>query len=151
MARMHSRKKGVSKSKKPASKKVPEWVSMDKEELQLLIEKFAKKNESTAKIGMILRDSYGVPDVKGILGMSISKYLATKGYNSDFPEDLKNLMKRVLQLRKHYELNKQDRAAKRGIQLGDSKINRLVKYYKEKGVLESTFRYVPSELNIYLK
>ena len=51
------------------------------------------------------------------------------------PEDLNSLIKKDIQLIKHFESNKQDMFAKRGIRLTESKINRLVKYYKKKGRL----------------
>ena len=46
------------------------------------------------------------------------------------PEDLSALIKRDIQLLKHLEGNKQDQVAKRGLRLTESKINRLVRYYK---------------------
>jgi len=151
MARMHSRDKGKSKSRRPAVRSVPEWVTIDKKELQKLITKMAKEKKSPAIIGMELRDAYGVPDVAMLLGESITSYLASQNLKKDFPEDLVSLMRRALALRKHFELNKQDMTAKRGIQLTDSKINRLIVYYKEQKVLEPTFRYIPSELNLYVQ
>jgi small subunit ribosomal protein S15 len=148
---MHSRDKGQSKSQRPAVRSVPEWVTIDKKELQKLILKMAKDGKSAAKIGLELRDAYGIPDVAALLGEKVTAYLISQNVKKDFPEDLLALMRRALALRKHFGTNKQDRTAKRGIQLTDSKINRLVKYYKEKKALETTFRYIPSELNLYVR
>lgn len=151
MARMHSRAKGKSGSTKPVEKKIPEWVTIDKKELKLLITKLAKEGKSSAEIGLILRDSYGIPDASLILEQGIYSFMREKNLNKNLPEDLMALMTRVFALRKHFENNKQDTTAKRGIQLTDSKINRLVKYYKKAGVIEPEFRYKASELNLYLQ
>lgn len=150
MARMHSRAKGKSGSTRPINPDTS-WVSMDKEELELLIKKFAKEGKTSAQIGLILRDSYGIPDATIILGKRIATFMTEEKLMGQFPEDLSALMKKVFTLRKHFDSNKQDTTAKRGIQLTDSKINRLVKYYKEKGVLAADFRYRPADLNMYLQ
>ena len=42
---------------------------------------------------------------------------------------------------KHLEKNKKDMVAKRGIQLTSSKIHRLAKYYKRKGILPQDWKY----------
>jgi len=151
MARMHSRAKGKSGSTKPVEKKLPEWVSIDKKELELLITKLAKEGKSSAEIGLILRDSYGIPQADLILGKGIYSFMREHDLNKNLPEDLLALMTKVFALRKHFDANRQDKTSKRGIQLTDSKINRLVKYYKKAGVIETNFKYKPSELNLYLQ
>jgi small subunit ribosomal protein S15 len=151
MARMHSRDKGQSKSRRPTVRSVPEWVTIDKKELAKLITKMAKDKKSAAQIGLELRDAYGVPDVAVLLGETITSYLASQKLTGTYPEDLVSLMRRALALRKHFETNRQDKTARRGIQLTDSKINRLVKYYKESNKLDTKFRYIPSELNLYVQ
>lgn len=148
---MHSRAKGKSGSTKPVEKKLPEWVSIDKKELELLITKMAKDGKSSAEIGLILRDSYGIPQADLILGKGIYSFMREKKLNKNLPEDLLALMTKVFTLRKHFESNRQDMTSKRGIQLTDSKINRLVKYYKKTGVMDTNFKYKPSELNLYLQ
>jgi small subunit ribosomal protein S15 len=148
MARMHSGKKGKSGSKRPSEK--AEWVKIDKKELEMLIVKMAKEGKTSAEIGLTLRDSYGIPDAKKILGVKVYSFLKSKGVVHKIPEDLRYLMKKSFELRKHVEFNQQDRVSKRGVKLADSKINRLVKYYKESGVLEPDFRYRPAELNLYI-
>ena len=44
-------------------------------------------------------------------------------------------------IKKHLEENKQDKTAKRGTQLTESKINRLIKYYKKTEVLPNDWKY----------
>ncbi len=141
MARMHARKKGKSGSNKPFNNKVPEWVNIKSNEVEKLVIDLAKKELSTSKIGIKLRDSYGVPSVKLITGKKISKIIAEKGLAPEYPEDLMNLMKKAVNLRKHLELNHHDIHNKHSIQLIESKIKRLVKYYKRNNRLPAKWNY----------
>ena len=138
---MYSRRKGKSGSKKPVKKGKISWLRYSENEIEQLIIKLAKQGKSQSEIGMILRDTYGVPDVKRILNIKISKILRDHKLNKEIPEDLLNLVKKEINLMKHLELNKKDMSARRGLILTESKINRLVKYYKKKGVLSKDWVY----------
>lgn len=151
MARMHSRDRGKSASKKPVKRNVPSWVRYKPKEIELLIIKLAKDNHTPSEIGMMLRDTYGVPDVRTVLKKKISKILEEKKLLKEIPEDLMALMKKAIAVRKHLEENKQDKSAKRGLQLTDSKINRLVKYYKNSGKLSDDWKYNPKRLRLYIE
>ncbi len=135
MARMYSRRKGKSGSTRPVDKKKKTWMKYDAKEAESLVLKLAKTGLTKSQIGLTLRDSYGVPDIKIITKKSISKILEKNKLEAELPEDLNSLIKKDIQLIKHFESNKQDMPAKRGIRLTESKINRLVKYYKKKGRL----------------
>ncbi len=141
MARMHSRDKGKSGSSRPATREKKEWVRYKSKEVELLILKLAKDGNKASRIGLILRDSYGIPSVKDIIGKGISQVLKEYDLLGELPEDLLNLIKRSVNLKKHFEENRQDMTAKRGSQLTDSKINRLIKYYKRTGVLSKDWKY----------
>ena len=78
MARMHSRARGKSGSKKPTKKSVPAWVVYKPKEVELLIIRHAKEGKKGSQIGMIMRDQYGIPDVKILIGKSISQILKEK-------------------------------------------------------------------------
>src|SRR3989338_2978837 len=130
MARMYSRKKGKSGSKKPVEKKVQAWVRYKPKEVEMLIIKLAKEGQSASHIGLHLRDTYGIPSAQALLGKSINMLLKEKGLLSEIPEDIMALIRRSIALEKHMEENKQDMTANRGLQLTTSKIMRLVKYYK---------------------
>ena len=151
MARMHSKKKGKSGSTKPVRKVSPSWLKYKPFEVEKLVEKLAKEGESSAKIGIILRDSYGIPSVKSITNKKINKILKENNLLPKIPEDLKNLMKRTLTLIKHLEKNKKDEVAKRGLQLTESKIRRLVKYYKKNKLLSKDWKYSRDKINLLLK
>lgn len=139
MARMYSRKKGKSRSHKPPVKVVPRWLPYKKEEVYQLVVDLAKAGYSSAMIGTILRDQYGIPDVKTITGKSISQIMKENNLYPQYPEDLLNLFRKAVRLYDHLQKNKKDKASKRGYECLVSKINRLIKYYKRKRILPADF------------
>ncbi|MBT5022047.1 30S ribosomal protein S15 [Candidatus Woesearchaeota archaeon] len=141
MARMYSRKKGNSSSKRPIKKTVPSWMGYKPKEVELLIAKLAKEGKTVAQIGLHLRDNYGIPDVKAVTKKKISKILGEKKLLHPIPEDLRDLIKRSLAIRRHLEENHKDQPAKRGLTLTESKVRRLVKYYKQVGKLSVDWKY----------
>lgn len=141
MARMHSRKKGKHGSKKPAKKTVPSWIRYKPKEIELLIAKLTKEGKNTSQIGILLRDVYGIPNVSALCGKSISTILKEKKLISEVPEDLTALFKRYAAVKKHLEINKHDETAGRGLLLTESKINRLVKYYKRTGKILQSWKF----------
>ena len=149
MARMHSRAKGVSGSTKPIKKVVPSWLKYSAKEAELLVVKYAKDEKKPSQIGIILRDQYGIPDIKLVTGKSVKQILDEKKIKQELPEDFLALIKKSVMLRKHLEGNKKDISAKRGLLLTDSKIRRLAKYYKKKGVLDAKWRYNPEQFKMY--
>ncbi|MBW2968586.1 30S ribosomal protein S15 [Candidatus Woesearchaeota archaeon] len=149
MARMHSRKKGKSGSHKPLDKQKSGWIRYGAKEIEMLIAKFAKDDKTASEIGIILRDVYGVPDVKAITNKSVTKILREKKLSKELPEDLIALMRKLVAITAHISNNKQDMSAKRGYQLTDSKIKRLIKYYKESGRIPVSWKYDPSKLKMY--
>lgn len=148
---MHSRKRGKSGSKKPVKKAVPSWVRYKPKEAEMLIVKLAKEGKTPSQIGMVLRDTYGIPDIRTVMKKKISKILDEKKLLKQIPEDLMALMKKAIAVRKHLEANKQDKSAIRGRQLTDSKINRLVKYYKKTNKLPEDWKYDPNRLRLYIE
>jgi small subunit ribosomal protein S15 len=150
MARMHSRKKGKSASVKPAEMKKPFWNNKKAKEIEMVIAKLAKEGNTASKIGIILRDSYGIPDVKIILDKPITKVLEEKDLKKEIPEDLLALIKKVAVIRTHLDENKQDRVAKRGLQLTESKIKRLIKYYKTTKKLPEEWKFDSKKAKMYM-
>ncbi len=151
MARMHSRDKGKSGSTKPSVKKVPSWVKYGAKEIELLVAKYAKDGKTSSNIGTYLRDEYGIPDVKLIAGKSITQIMKEKGYSKKLPEDLTYLMKKVLKIRDHLENNKKDQPAIRGLRLTESKILRLIKYYKSTGRIDKDWNYDPKNIKMFIE
>lgn len=149
MARMHSRRKGKSESTKPVGRKNV-WVRYDKKEAELLVQKLAKDGLTASKIGLTLRDSYGIPDIKKITKKSISEILEKNKLNPPLPQDLIDMIRKDISLGAHRETHKKDMTAKRGEALTVSKINRLAKYYKKKGVLPSNWVYKRDQAKILI-
>ncbi len=151
MARMHARKRGKSGSTKPLQKTSPVWVAHKPKEVEQIILNLAKKRYGTAKIGLTLRDTYGVPDAQLMLGKTISKVLEEHGLTSALPEDLFNLMKRAVMVREHLDKNSKDNVSRRGLQLIESKIRRLSKYYKKKRKISQDWRYDAQKARIIVR
>lgn len=151
MAKMHSRDKGVSGSTKPSVKENPAWQSHKAAEVEKLVQKLAKDGNTPSRIGLILRDSYGIPDVQTVCNKSITAILSEKNMLGELPEDLQALIKKSVMVRAHIDNNKQDMTAKRGVQLTESKIGRLVKYYKRAGKIPMTWKWDPRQASKFLE
>lgn len=141
MSRMHSSRKGTSGSKRPLLTENPKWVQQSAEEVKDLVAKMAGDGVSMAKIGLILRDQYGIPSVQLSTGKSVKQILDEKNIKFDLPEDLQALMKRAVSMGGHIKKNKKDLHNLRGRALMESKIRRLVKYYKREGIIPETWKY----------
>jgi len=151
MARMHSRARGKASSLKPTERKVPSWLSYKPKEVEQLVLKLSKSGLSPSMIGLALRDSYGIPDVKGVTSKPITAILRENKAMTRLPEDITALIKRHIQLTKHYENNKHDMPAKRGLQLTESKIGRLTKYYIRIGILPKDWKFDPTKAKLLLE
>ena len=151
MGRMYSRKKGQSGSTKPVQKSKKIWISQKEKEIFLIIKKLQKQGNSSSKIGTILRDTYGIPSVKDVLGKKLVQILKEQEIAPKIPEDLSSLIKRAIQIRKHLEENHKDQTAKRGLILTESKIRRLVKYYKSEKVLSEEWKYNPKKAGMLIE
>ncbi|MBC7119946.1 MAG: 30S ribosomal protein S15, partial [Methanobacteriaceae archaeon] len=69
----------------------------------------------------------------------------------EYPEDLINLMKKAVNIREHLKEHPKDLHSRRGLQLVESKIRRLVKYYVRKGVLPEGWKYDPEKAALIVK
>ncbi|MBS3817498.1 MAG: 30S ribosomal protein S15 [Candidatus Thermoplasmatota archaeon] len=145
MSRMHSSKRGRSGSNRPNIEENPDWVPHDEEEIEKLIIDLRKQGRTASEIGVILRDQYGVPDVKLSLGKSITEVLEENDISPEIPEDLTALMEKAVNLKEHLDENSKDKSNRRGLQLIESKIRRLVEYYKEEGKLDEDWKYTMSK------
>ncbi|MEM1873378.1 MAG: 30S ribosomal protein S15 [Acidilobaceae archaeon] len=142
------KKKGRSGSTRPARPTPPTWLTYTPEEIELVVEELAKKGYGPSMIGLILRDQFGVPLVKPILGKSITEILEEKGLAPSIPEDLFYLIKKAVNLRRHLQEHPKDTHAKRGLIDVESKIHRLVKYYKRTGKLPADWTYDPQRAEL---
>jgi len=129
----------------------PGWVDYSTEEIENIILKLRKEGKSASVIGVILRDQYGIPDVKSVTGMKITHILEKHGQTEEYPEDLMNLIRKAVNIREHLKENPKDLHTKRGLQLVESRIRRLVNYYTNEGVLPEGWRYEPKQAALLVK
>jgi len=141
---------GDSGSVRPHRSEAPAWSNTDVKSIEKVIVDLRKEGYSSSRIGLVLRDQYGVPDVKLVMGKRIDQIIRDNGLAPEIPEDLRNLMVKALGLRKHLAENKNDLHNKRQLQLTESKVRRLVKYYVSSGRLPAGWSYKPETAEILL-
>uniref|UniRef100_A0A0K3CR41 BY PROTMAP: gi/472581836/gb/EMS19551.1/ 40S ribosomal protein s13 [Rhodosporidium toruloides NP11] gi/647402575/emb/CDR48808.1/ RHTO0S20e01838g1_1 [Rhodosporidium toruloides] n=1 Tax=Rhodotorula toruloides TaxID=5286 RepID=A0A0K3CR41_RHOTO len=120
MGRMHNPHKGIAGSALPYKRSAPRWLKISADEVKEHIFKLARKGLTPSQIGVVLRDSHGVAQVKSVTG---------------------NKIKKAVQVRKHLERNRNDKDSKFRLILIESRIHRLARYYRTKGQLAPTFKY----------
>ncbi len=133
MATLYGKGRGKARSHAPKPEK-PYWLKLTSKkikEIEETVVKLANKDMNSAKIGLVLRDSYGIPNIKIAVNKTINQILKEQDIKTE-PQELVALEKRAKALKKHFEKNKKDMTAKRGLQLTEAKIRRLKKYYKKK-------------------
>ena len=133
--------RGRSQSTRPVSKRPPNWIVYQPDEVKALVINLAREGKSQSDIGNILRDVHGVPLVKPIVGMGIREILEEAGLASEIPETLYNLMVSANRLRRHMDRNPKDFSNKRSLHITESKIYRLTRYFKRKGELPRDWNY----------
>jgi small subunit ribosomal protein S15 len=149
MARMHSRKKGRAGSKKPMVS--AQWVTYDAKEVERLVLKLRKDGMNSSVIGMTLRDQYGIPSVKEATKKTVKQILKENEKIPEIPEDLLNLLRKAVNLRNHLEKNKKDYTSKHGLELLESKIRRLGKYYIKNKELPPDWKYDPERAKLIVQ
>lgn len=128
-------------SKRPPYKIVPKWSKYTKEDVEKLILKLAKERHSSAQIGLILRDQYGIPDVKTLTRKSVSEIIKKHGISYEVPEEMMSLLKKAVNLHAHLGQSKRDKLSRYGLQNLESRIRRFGKYYSRKGKLPKNWKY----------
>jgi small subunit ribosomal protein S15 len=141
MARIHVHTHGKSHSTRPTSKAPALWVSQNRDQISAFLVDLAKEGLSPSEIGLRLRDVHGIPLVKPVLGKSITTLLAENNIKTDMPEDLDKLVRKALGLQKHLRVHNSDHRNVRSLELIESKIHRLSKYYKREGKIPKNWKY----------
>ena len=136
-----AKKKLESEVKAPTKK-------LNTAELEQEIVNLAKKDVPSAKIGLILKNEYGIPKAKYSVG-KINKILA-KNKVVKFPEELQNLITRAEKLRVHFTKNAKDQVSKRGLQITEARIRKLAAYFKRNKVIDKNWAYTHESSGIRL-
>uniref|UniRef100_S4RAC1 Small ribosomal subunit protein uS15 n=1 Tax=Petromyzon marinus TaxID=7757 RepID=S4RAC1_PETMA len=146
MGRMHAPGKGLSQSALPYRRSVPtqQWLKLTSDDVKEQIFKLAKKGLTPSQIGVILRDSHGVAQVRFVTGNKILRILKSKGLAPDLPEDLYHLIKKAVAVRKHLERSRKEESMAPRRCFLESRIHRLARYYNFKRVLPPNWKYESS-------
>ena len=136
-------RKGKSHSRRPVSKRAPSWCKYSPEEVEAFVIKLARDEIPPSKIGLFLRDQYGVPLVKPVVGKSVTEILKEGNLKPSIPEDLNNLIRKANGLSRHLSKNRSDSVNKHAMELVVSKVRRLGKYYKSRHELPENWEYKP--------
>jgi len=120
----------MPKAKIPEKIEKPVWLKFTKDEVREIILKLADKGLTSEKIGLTLRDQYGIPKAK-IYNLKISKILKEKDKFEE-PTTL-NLQNRLEKIKEHYKKNKQDKKAERSLIITKAKLKKRNDYSKKKG------------------
>jgi small subunit ribosomal protein S15 len=119
----------MTKSKKTQTIEKPIWLKYSEEEIKAIILKLADKGLSSEKIGLILRDQYGIPNTK-LYGFKIGKVLKE---SNKFEEPTKaNLKRKLDNLSKHFKKNNHDTSAGRSLIITKSKLRKQEQYQEKK-------------------
>merc|ERR1711935_142974 len=97
---------GISGSALPFRRKAPAWTTMSPTNITDLIVRNAKKGLTPSQIGVLMRDAYGIPQVRFLTGKKILRIL---------------------------NKNRKDIDCKFRLVLSESRIHRLTRYYKRTG------------------
>jgi small subunit ribosomal protein S15 len=128
-----------------------EEEEMTKEKLYALVEKLAREGNPPSKIGLILRDQYGVGNVKEIAGKNLEKILEELGIKREIPEDLANLLRKAVTILNHLSKHKKDFRSKRALEIVEGKINALARYYIRSGKLPKDWKYERERAALLIK
>ena len=131
---------GISGSALPFRRKAPAWTTMSPANITDLIVKNAKKGLTPSQIGILMRDVYGIPQVRFLTGKKVLRILKKRGCAPTIPEDLYHLIKKAVAMRKHLNRNRKDCDCKFRLILTESRIHRLTRYYKRTGSVTPTFK-----------
>merc|ERR1712225_128605 len=127
MGRLHSNGKGISASAIPYSRTPPSWLKTTPEQVVDQICKLAKKGATPSQIGVVLRDSHGIAQVK---------WPCTRDPRGPVHVDQEGRRRPQAS-----RAQPQDKDSKFRLILIESRIHRLSRYYKTVGVLPPTWRY----------
>ena len=141
MGRMHTHRHGKSHSIRPATLRVPSWVTLSPKEVEELIIKYSKDGLTPSQIGIKLRDQHSIPLVKPIIKKSLGQVLEENDLKADMPEDLGNIVNKAVGLQKHLKENKGDNRNVRSLELIEAKVHRLSVYYKRIERIPKTWKY----------
>ncbi len=154
MAKMHSKKRGKSKSRKPVREEgapASGACKLSRDEIAELAAGYARQGMSQAMIGERLKEEHNVQYIKEATGSRLAKLLSEKGIKPGIPGDMLALMTKAVRVRRHLAANRQDVYSRVRLIRIESKLLRLSRYYRAKGVLPEAWRYDPQQAELIVK
>ena len=119
----------MAKTKQKLEK--PVWLKYTEEEIKAIILKLANKGLTAEKIGLTLRDQYGIPKVE-LYNLKISKILKEKNkYEEPTNKNLKEKLQKIID---HYKKNKQDKKSERALIITKAKLKKRDDYMDKKNL-----------------
>jgi small subunit ribosomal protein S15 len=120
----------MPKAKKSENKmEKPVWLKYTEEEVKAIILKLGNKGLTSEKIGLTLKDQYGIPKTK-IYGFKIKEVLKEKGKYED--SNIKNLKASVEKVQAHYKKHKGDKKAERSLTITKAQLKKREEYLARK-------------------
>ena len=117
----------MSRTKKDKNIEKPVWLKYTEEEVKAIIFKLADKGLTSEKIGLVLRDQYGIPKVR-LYNLKINKVLKEK-----FKEPtVINLQAKLDKIIAHFKKNKQDNKTGRSLIITKAKLKKREDYHSKK-------------------
>jgi ribosomal protein S15P/S13E len=113
----------MAKSKKTADK--PVWLKYTEEEVKAIILKLADKGMTAEKIGLELRDRYGIPKAR-LYGFKIKDILKEADkYQEPTTQNLRTKLDKIIS---HFKKNKQDKRTGRALIITKAKLKKREDY-----------------------
>ena len=107
--------------------KKPTWLKYSKLEVEAIILKLAGKGLTAEKIGLTLRDQYGIPNVK-LYDLKIKEVLGDK-FAEPTTIHLENKLQKIIN---HFKKNKQDKKTGRALMITKAKLKKRTDYHNSK-------------------
>ncbi len=121
------------------------------EEIEKLITEYTKQGISPTLIGQYLKDKHNVPYIRAAMKKRLGAFLKEKKLEGELPQDLVDLIRKALRMRRHLESNKQDVHNRVSLGKIEAKVWRLSRYYKKEGVLPADWKYDPEKAALTIK
>ncbi len=151
MAKMHTGGHGKSKSRKPKLEGSANADNGAMQDAKTLILGYAKQNMHPAMMGQVLKEKNNVPYIRQMFGKRLVEMLEQEGFKRELPVDMLDLIKKAVNMREHIAANHNDAHNKLRLIRTESKIWRLIKYYKRRKTLPADWKYEPEKAALLVK
>jgi len=121
----------MSKIKIRKTLEKPVWLKYSEKEVKKIVLDLFDQGHSIEKIGLILKDKYGIPRVK-LFGLKIKRIVEEAKKEKCEEPTILNLKKKLDKIIQHYKKNKQDKNAERSLIITKAKLKKRADYHKKR-------------------